>query len=279
MITLREKQHGKSFCSFDPITMGIIGGGAANIGGSIFGGLFGSSAEKKRAAAIREAGEQGAQSIGKAVTNANAVAEGHLTTARGDLQPFREFGVRAGTTLTDLLMGGSARQALQASDLFNFQSEIGARNINRELAARGLYGSGAGLETLARFNNQLVAEEGQRLTDRLFNLTGLGANTAGTMAQLTEGSGRYQAGNVYQGGVEAANMRYNSTVGAANAQANATRMLGDMGQGIFNTVGQGFQQYGNFMLNKPILDSFVTRNGGVTADDYSLAAKHGISPY
>lgn len=280
MITLREKQYGKQFCSFDPITMSILGGGAANIGGSLFGGLFGSSAEKKRAAAIREAGQVGATSINKTVKRANTRAQEGLDMARGDLSPFREFGVQAGTTLTDLLLGGgNARNLLQSSDLFNFQSEIGSRNINRELAARGLYGSGAGLETLARFNNQLVAEEGQRLTDRLFSLTGLGATSAGNMANLTEGNSRYQAGNIYQGGVEAANMIYNSTVGAANATANGNRMLADMGQNIFQGVGQGLQQYGNFMLNKPILNSLITSNGGITSDDYSLASKHGISPY
>ena len=53
---LREKIYGKSYCSIfgiDDVALGVIGGGAANMGGSIFSGLFGSSAEKKRAAAIR----------------------------------------------------------------------------------------------------------------------------------------------------------------------------------------------------------------------------------
>lgn len=56
MITLREKHYGKQLCSLDPITMSLVGGGAMKMGGTIFGGLFGSSAEKKRAAAIDSAG-------------------------------------------------------------------------------------------------------------------------------------------------------------------------------------------------------------------------------
>lgn len=267
-----------------PILMGA--GAAANIGGSIFGGLFGSSAEKKRAAAIRAAGEQGVQDINAAVKRGVAEGNAKLTTARGDLSPFRDIGVEAGTSLADLLMGRKTPAGmLQASDLFNFQSELGTRGINRELAARGLYGSGAGLETLARFNNQLVGEEGQRLVDRLFNLTGMGANTAGTMASLTQNTGNTLANMIYGGGVDAANMRYNSTVGAANARANATNMLGQMGQNIFGGAGQGIMQYGNYQMNKPLIDQsmrmtegFLSKNFGMTSTgDMALAQKHGIS--
>jgi hypothetical protein len=257
-----------------------LGGTALNMGGSIFGGLFGSGAEKRRAATIREAGLQGSRDILKSVTDANLKADEYLNTARGDLSPFRDIGVQAGQTLANMLMGGgNLASLLKSSDLFNFQSEIGSRNINRELAARGLYGSGAGLETLARFNNQLVAEEGQRFTDRLLNLTQLGANTANSMAGFTSNTGNSIAGRIYTGGVEAANMRYNSAVGAAQAQSNATQMLGQMGQNIFGAASQGLGQFGNFALNKPMIDSSIAANNalaaryapqsmGMTNDDY-----------
>lgn len=288
MITLRERQYGKQFCSFDPITMGaLMGGGTAlNMGGTVFGGLFGASAERKRAHAIRQAGEQGVNDINAAIKGGVAEGNAKLDMARGDLSPFRNLGVEAGTTLADLLMGRKTPAGmLKASDLFNFQSELGSRNINRELAARGMYGSGAGLETLARFNDQLVGEEGQRLVDRLFSLTGLGANSAGTMASLTNQTGNTLANMIYGGGVEAANMRYNSTVGAANAKANANHMLAGMGKDLFSQAGQGMMQYGNFMMNKPLIDQsmrmtegLMSKNFGMTSPgDAALAQKHGIS--
>ncbi len=282
MMLLREKHYGKQFCSIEPVTMALLGAGGANIGGSIFGGLFGSSAEKKRAAAIREAGAQGSRDILQSVTDANKLAEEKLGVARGDLSPFRQFGVDAGNTLTSLLFGGGDVGAmLKASPLFNFQSELGSRNLNREFSARGLYGSGAGLEALARFNAQLVGEEGLRLTDRLFNLTNLGVGAASNMAGFTSNTGNLMADRLFTGGVNAANMRYNSAVGAAQAQSNATRLLGDMGQNIFNTVGQGLMQYGNFALNKPLIDSAMAANysmtGNVSPSDAALARKHGIS--
>lgn len=263
---LREKQYGKQFCSFDPMTMGLLMGGGGQLtqmGGTIFGGLFGASAERKRAHQIRQAGEQGVNDINAAIKGGVAEGNAKLDMARGDLSPFRDMGVEAGTTLADLLMGRRTPAGmLQASDLFNFQSDLGTRNINRDLAARGLYGSGAGLETLARFNNQLVGEEGQRLVDRLFNLTGVGANSAGNMASLTNQTGNTLANMIFKGGVEAANMRYNSTIGATNARANANHMMADMGRNLFGQAGQGLMQYGNFMMQKPLIDQSMRMTEG-----------------
>lgn len=237
------------------VAAAMAGGSALQMGGSVFGGLFGASSERKRAAAIREAGSVGADEIRRAGKAANTQIGTQLDVARGDLSPFRGFGVDAGNSLMSMLLGGrSPSQLLQESDLFKFQSDLGSRNINRELSARGLYGSGAGLETLARFNNQLVGEEGQRMVDRLFNLTNLGAGAASTMGQMTNNAGLQQGQNLFNSGVEAANLRYNSTVGAANAQAQGTKMLGQMGQSLFDQAGQGVMQYGNFMANKPFMD-------------------------
>lgn len=255
MITLREKQYGKQLCSLDPITMSLVGGGAMKMGGTIFGGLFGSSAEKKRAAAIEAAGRQGVADIQAAIKGGVAEGNAKLDMARGDLSPFRDMGVEAGTTLADLLMGRrTSAEMLKASDLFNFQSELGTRNINRQLAARGLYGSGEGIESLARFNAQLVGEEGQRLVDRLFSLTGLGANSAGNMADLTNRTGLSLADMIFKGGTAAAHLRYDSAVGAAGARSNATRTLGNMGQGLFDQVGEGLMQYGGYQMYKPQID-------------------------
>lgn len=281
MILLKaDVQHGKRFCSIEPMTMMMLGGGAANIGGSIFGGLFGSSAEKKRAAAIRAAGDQGAGEILQGLQNAKNKATEYNATARGDLAPFREMGVNAGTTLVDLLLGNKDMSALlKESELFKFQSEIGSRNINRELSARGLYGSGAGLETLARFTNQLSAEEGQRTVDRLMNLTTLGANSASNMASLTNQTGLSMADMMLRGRTAAAQMRFDGATGSAQANSNATRMLGDMGQNIFDTVGSGITNYGQYQLTKPIFDKFLSSGsgGGLSSPGKAVDASLGLN--
>lgn len=224
----------------------LAGGVAAGVGGSVFGGMMGSSAEKKRAINLYNAGQRGIQYIGEGSDRALAEGNAKLNMARGDLSPFRDMGQEAGTTLADLLMGRrSAAGMLKASDLFNFQSDLGTRNINRELAARGMYGSGAGLETLARFNNQLVGEEGQRLVDRLFSLTGLGANAAGNMAGITNQTGNNLADMLYRTGIDKANMHYTAAGGAANATANAQHIMGNMGKESLGIVSDGLLSFGS----------------------------------
>ena len=240
------------------VAAAVGGGTALQMGGSIFGGLFGSSAEKKRAAAIEAAGRQGVADIQAAVKGGVAEGNAKLDTARGDLSPFAGYGKQAGDSLMSLLLGGQTpAQLLKASDLFNFQSDLGSRNINRELSARGLYGSGAGLETLQRFNDQLVGEEGQRLVDRLFGVTQLGEGAAGTMADMTNRTGNSLADMIYGGGVKAASLRYDSAVGAAGARSNATQTLGQMGKDLFGQVGDGLMQYGSYKLYKPQIDQSV----------------------
>lgn len=102
---------------------------------------------------------------------------------------------------------------------------------------------------------------------------------------MTNDTGQFMARTRYAGGLDAANMRYNAAVGAAGAQSNATQMLGQMGQSLFNAAGQGLMQYGNFQLQKPIMDqsmrltdAFMAKEYGMTSPgDAALAKKHGIT--
>lgn len=282
-----EQRLGKQLCSFEPMTMMALAGGksALDIGGSIFGGIFGASSERKRAAAIREAGGRFAEDAGRAIADSTKELRTYGDKATGMLEPFRGYGVGAGNTLTDLLFGGGdVTNVLKASPMFNFQSELGSRNINRELAARGLYGSGAGLETLQRFNNQLVAEEGQRTMDRLFNLTQLGQGAASESARLTQNTGSSLSDIIFRGGMGIAGTRLDTSLQAAGADANARNILTNMGTSLFSKAGEGLMQYGNFAMNKPLIDQsmrmtdgFMTKMGMTTAGDAALAQKHGIS--
>jgi hypothetical protein len=217
-------RYGKSFCEIEPGTAMLVAGGLG-AGGSIFSGIMGASGASKQADAIRYAAEVARQ------TALELDAK-----ARADLDPFRSIGVRAGQTLESLMYGGGGvSEYLKPSELYKFQSEIGSRDINRQLAARGLYGSGAGLETLARFTNQLVADEGERYYNRLAGLTTLGANAAARQA-----TGSIQTGtNLSQ---------ILANAGAQQGQAYAAQ-YNALGQGI----GGAFGQAGSLLANYPIL--------------------------
>jgi hypothetical protein len=217
-----------------------IGGSAAlGVGSSIFGGIMGNSSGKKQAEAMRYAADKASQT-----------ALEMNNRARADLSPFRDMGMRAGNTLSHLLMGGgNMKNQLQGSDLFNWQSEMGTRNMNRELAARGRYDSGAGLEALSMFNNQLVADEGQRMFDRLFGLTGMGANAAAGMASGTNATGATMANATLQG-----------YTGAANAAAGGRQQMIQGVQGAMGAVAQGMGDYGQYQMMQPMLQRFSSGN-------------------
>ena len=196
------------------IPLAIGGGAALSAAGGIFSSIFGGNAQIK---AMREAAEI-----------ASKTALTLDDRARADIAPFREYGIKAGDTLMGMLTGGrDVSSALQESPLYQFQRDLGTRDINRQLAARGLQGSGAGLETLGRFTNQLVAEEGNRFYDRLYNLTALGSNAAARMATNTSQTGNNLAGIQAQTGL--------ATAGAIGAQYQG---IGNVLQGAGNTLAQ-----------------------------------------
>jgi hypothetical protein len=191
-----------------------IAGAGISAAGGIFSSIFGGNAQIK---AMREAAEIAERT---ALTLDNR--------ARKDLQPFRQMGITAGQKLMTLLSGEADPSAvMQESALYRWQRDQGYRDINRQLSARGLQRSGAGLETLARFTNQLTAEEGQRYYDRLSNLTTLGSNAAARMATNTVQTGNNLAGIQGQLG--------QATAGAIGAQYQG---VGNVISGIGGTIAQ-----------------------------------------
>ena len=253
----RESRLGTNVCSIEPITMALLGSSAAGLGGSIFSGIFGASGASKQAAAIRYSADKAAE-----------VAREFDAKARADVAPFREYGIQAGNTLSSILSGArSLDDILKESSLFKFQSELGMRGINRELVARGLYGSGAGLETLARFNSQLVGEEGSRIFDRLFNVTTLGANAAARQATNTAAAGQSIAQNELTAGL-----------GIGQARLNQGAALGSIGTGIAGAVQGGIGDYLGYQLNAPLIQSLTNRNAGRMRDPvFDSADSSGFS--
>lgn len=227
------------------VTAAMIGGGAM-LGGSVFSGIFGSSAAKQQANAIKEAAQIARQTALEIDTR-----------ARADVSPFRALGMESGAILSKIMSGEmNLDAALGQSSIFKWQQSEGERALNRELSARGLYNSGAGLETLARFNTQLMGEEGLRYWDRLFNVTTLGSNAAARMASNTT-----QTGNTLMG--------VQGQLGQAQAQSigDQYRSIGAIGQGI----GQAGQLYASAGLYGPLINSYANRtpsNGATSLSQY-----------
>lgn len=244
---LKEKIFGKSYCSIEPATA-ILAGSAIGAGGNIFSSIFGAGAAKQQANAIKEAAE-----------TASRTALELDNRARADVAPFRQLGLDASDIVSRIMKGEiNLDEALGSSSIFKWQQSEGERAINRELSARGLYGSGAGLETLARFNNQLVAEEGSRYWDRLFNTTTLGANASARMATNTTSIG-----------ANVANLQAQAGIARAGAIGDAGRSIASIGPGVAGPVMGGISSMVQYDLYRPLIDrmSGGGSRGGSSAVD------------
>jgi hypothetical protein len=137
--------------------------------------------------------------------------------------PFRQVGLAAGAPLLQQLgisipqgigsgtvpkSSGGMQQLEEINPLVSFLRDEGFRDIQESAAARGTLRSGGTLEDLTRFNTNLAATVAPQLQqqrfNQLFNVLGLGANTAagqGTaalqtganIANLQSGIGQAQA--------------------------------------------------------------------------------------
>lgn len=237
------------------VAVAIGGSAVAGLGSSVLSGLFGASAAGKQADAIRYSADRGAE-----------VVEKMNDQARADLKPFRDMGVDAGKQLMRMLLGGGEEMnaVTTASPLFKFQSELGMRNINRDLAAKGLFGSGAGLETLARFNNQLVGEEADRLFGRLFNVTSLGENAAAKTASGNIATGQSIAG-IEQGAGQ----------GIAGAIGNQYRAISSsIGSGV-DAIRGGVNDFVGYQMYQPLLQRLAGGGGGGGGGSFMVNAPGG----
>jgi hypothetical protein len=239
MIFLRERVFGKSYCSFEPFTMMAVGAGVG-AAGNIFSSIMGSSAAKKQAEAIRYAADKAAQTALEVDTR-----------QRSDLQPYMTQGAGAVDLVGQILRGDkNLDDVLGKSSIFKWQQSEGERSINRQLAARGHYNSGVGLETLARFNTQLMGEEGERYWSKLFNTATLGGNAAARAATNTTSIGSQSINSIMQGGIA-----------AAQSTGDQYRSLATLGPGIAGPVVGGLNSLMQYQMFQPLLESYRSGRG------------------
>jgi hypothetical protein len=129
-----------------------------------------------------------------------AAAERAEARAVERLAPFREAGVEATGTLRDVFLGGAGAPSLsrfvEDSPMFNTLGELGERDINRQLSARGLFGSGAGLETLSDFRRKLLVDVAGQFLAGTTDLAQRGQAAAAGSANAAIATGSTTAGSL-----------------------------------------------------------------------------------
>ena len=147
-----------------------------------------------------------------AANQANDTQRYMYDTTRSDLQPWREAGTGALSSLTK----NDFMKDWQTDPGYQFRMDEGSKAINAAAAARGNYNSGATMKALARYGQDYASGEYnnayQRQYNRLSGLAGIGNSTNSLMGQ----NGQNYANQVSQNQLGVGNAAASQQIAAAN---------------------------------------------------------------
>lgn len=127
----------------------------------------------------------------------------------------------------------SSGSLLQKSPLYGLQMKESEQGINRAMAARGMYGSSAATNALARSGERIGANEAERQYGRI----------AGTLGQMMGQGNQYVAGM----GQTAGNMG-NLTTNYGNQKADNAMWQGQNRASMYQNIGDTFTGAANTLL-------------------------------
>lgn len=227
--------------------MGAFISGIAGIGGSILGGILGSSAAKKAAKEQSDAAAAAQASAGKYGKQASDFTANQLQRSQGNLDPFLRTGTEAQLTLSDLmktpgqgLLQGFGEQfhAPSAGEVENtpgyqFQLKQGQEAIENSAASRGNLLSSTALKGLDQYSQGLASENYASAYQRslgefqqrynIFNQNQ--ANQFNRLSQLA-GTGQAAANEEGQLGSQASGTMGNILLGTSGQVNNAIQAGG-----------------------------------------------------
>lgn len=151
-----------------------------------------------------------------AAEQANATQRYMYDTTRSDLQPWRQAGTGALSSLTK----NDFMNNWQTDPGYQFRMDEGAKAINAAASARGNYNSGATMKSLARYAQDYGSNEYnnayQRQYNRLSSLAGIGNSTNSMMGQ----NGQNYANQVSQNQLGVGNAAAASQIAQANRNSS-----------------------------------------------------------
>ena len=206
----------------DPITLAAL----ISAGGSILGGLFGSSAASKAA-----------DSQEKVARDSLELQKATIAQARLDSAPWLEAGKTAlSSYMGELGLGAPGFQSkFQATPGYQFQVDEAEKGAVNHLGALGMKNSGAALKALTKLRSGLANQEYSNYLGRVSGMAGVGQNQVNTTNSLAANSALSQ-GQLMQ---DAGAARASGYVGQANAWTGALNNIG-------NTLGTwgAYKQFG-----------------------------------
>jgi hypothetical protein len=212
-------------------------------------------------------------------TDTVAAQRAALAQARTDLDPWRTQGANALTVASNLSgANGPEAAALAQQDFFTspgyqFRLDEGMRAVDAGAAAQGMLRSGATLKGEQRFAQGLASQEFGDYYNRLYQLSGLGANaaqqTGGYEMQTGQNLGSAylntasRLGDTYTG---SAGKIANAYTGTAQNVAGTEMSRGATDAGIYSNMASGLGSTANDLLsNKQFQNAIFPTGTGVSA--------------
>lgn len=157
---------------------------------------------------------------------------------RADYAPWREAGAGAVNRLVDLTTPGKQFDTMLLDPGYQFRLGEGEKSINRAVASRGNYDSGAALKALTRYGQDYATGEFGNVFNRNALLAGMGQTATGGTVNAGQNAVNTMAGN---------------TVGAGNARASGY-------VGIGNALNTGINNYQQGQLVNPLMEQMSLQN-------------------
>jgi hypothetical protein len=268
---------------------GISAGTALAIGagvsaaGSIVGGIMQKGAVDRAASKAAELQAQGrddavatleqgrTDAVGAlrgGQTDTIAAQRAALAQARTDLEPWRSSGGNALTVASNLSGANGPEAAQLARDDFftspgyQFRLDEGLRAVDAGAAASGMLRSGATLKAEQRFGEGLASQEFGDYYNRLYQLSGLGANAASATGGYEMQTGQ-NLGNAYLGTAGRLGDTYtgsaarigNAYTGTAQDMANTEVSRGGAEASIYGNMAQGVGNAANSYIGNNLYNN------------------------
>ncbi len=161
---------------------------------------------------------------GQAAEESRDIEQERYEQIRKDTAPYRRLGRMGANWLRDVYLTGDV--PYEASPGYEFRRGEGERAIDRMMAARGLYGSGARGRALSRYADDLASQEYEQGFNRLATLANIGQQGQ-AMGQQGASSALARATKYGLAGGQARQSAYDRSSGAAiNTLAGLAGMYG-----------------------------------------------------
>lgn len=221
---------------------------AAVVGSAVVGGVVASSSASKAADAQTSAANAQSDTAARTLALQKEIYEADVARNK----PFYDMGVNALPALQNAVTG---TYNIKASPAAQYELTQGTKTLNRQLAARGLLGSGNAAQRLGELSSSVAAKDYNDQYNRLLDQVKIGTGASATTGQSS---------STYNSAVGQAGAATAAAQGSeGNARAALYSGLGGVAQSAISTGINGYNAYNSYQ------NASNYNGSGISQSDYN----------